>query len=247
MNHQVSASYLYLQPHLTSKLCKIKSSEWEENEILLCLLLCCYATGLIHCFLLLFLINHDHPQWVIRMSIVSQRPGLSYRGWEDSGALREEILVGPISQPRKTTNCSPPSNSQQDLATPEDVSVQTGLWGRVAGVVVRTHSELEVAQVVGRDVHADLDSLARPVLPHDDSGGKPSSTLSLPGPPLIPGISTDATLTTILITMPVISSTVGLGIIVISRGGESKSPSWCSGGWLYQSSVRLCMTKQLCQ
>ena len=94
----------------------------------------------------------------------------------------------------------------------------------MAGVVVRTHPELEVAQVVGSDVHTDLDSLARPVPSHDDSGGKPSSTLSLPGSPLIPGISTDSTLSTVLITVSIISATVGLRVVVISRCGESKSP-----------------------
>ena len=84
-------------------------------------------------------------------------------------------------------------------------------------VIVRTEAELEISQVVGRDVHTDLDSLARPVLSHDDSGGKPSSTLSLPGSPLIPGIPTDTALTAILITMSIISPTVGLRVVVISR------------------------------
>ena len=137
-----------------------------------------------------------------------------YRGGEDSGALLEEILVGPISQPNNehlTATQSPLS------ASPEKVSIKTGLGCRVSWVVVGTHSELEISQVVGGDVHTDLDPLPRSVLSHDDSCAKLPSTLSLPGSSLIPGISTDSTLTTVLITMSVISTTVGLRVIVISR------------------------------
>ena len=132
------------------------------------------------------------------------------------------LLDPSVNLKQQTVDQQAPS--PPPLPPPEEVSVKAGLGGRAPGVVVRTQPELEISQVVGRDVHTDLDCLARPVLSHDDSGPKPSSTLSLPGSPLIPGISTDSTLTTILITMPVISSTVGLGVVVISRCRESKSP-----------------------
>ena len=90
--------------------------------------------------------------------------------------------------------------------------------------VVRTQPELEVSQVVGRDVHTDPDGLARPVLPHDDSGAELPSALSLPGAPLVPGVSTDSTPSTILVTMSVVTSAVGLRVVVVSRAGESKPP-----------------------
>ena len=141
---------------------------------------------------------------------------LLYRGGEDSGALLEEILVGPISQPQTTNSKYTPTQPHLP-APPECVSVKTGLGCRVSGVVVGAQSELEISQVVGRDVHTDLYPLPRSVLSHDDSCAKPPSTLSLPGYSLIPGISTDSTLTPVLITMSVISATVGLRIIVISR------------------------------
>ena len=90
--------------------------------------------------------------------------------------------------------------------------------------VVRTQPELEVSEVVGRDVHTDPDVLAGPVLPHDDSGAKPPPALSLPGTPLVPGVSTDSTPSTILVTMSVVTSAVGLRVVVVSWGGESKPP-----------------------
>ena len=91
-------------------------------------------------------------------------------------------------------------------------------------VVVRTQPELEVSEVVGSDVHTDPDGLAGPVLPHDDSGAKPPPALSLPGTPLVPGVSTDSTPSTILVTMSVVTSAVGLRVVVVSWGGESKPP-----------------------
>ena len=88
--------------------------------------------------------------------------------------------------------------------------VQAGLGDGSPGVVVRTQSELEVSQVVGRDVHTDLHCLARPPPPHDNSRGEPPASLPLPGPGLVPGVATHPAPTPVLVLVPVVTSAVGL-------------------------------------
>ena len=75
---------------------------------------------------------------------------------------------------------------------------------------MRTHPELEVPEVVGRHVHTDPDRLAGLVPPDDDSGGKLSSPLPLPGPSLVPGVPTHPTPAAVLVLVSVVTSTVGL-------------------------------------
>ena len=200
---------------------------------------------------LLFMISLSRPL------LTDQDPPMAMRGQFRSGLVipwRRRLRCPRwgktcwFHQSTWNKNQSPPTaRGHLPSSRPEKVSVKTGLGGRVSRGVVRTQPELEVSEVVGRDVHTDPDGLARPVLPHDDSGAELPSALSLPGAPLVPGVSTDSTPSTILVTMSVVTSAVGLRVVVVSWGGESKPPGWCSRGWLYQSSVRLCKTKQLCE
>ena len=54
-------------------------------------------------------------------------------------------------------------------SAPGNAPVKAGLVGVLACVVVGAELELEVAEVVGRDVDVDVDVLARTVLARDDA------------------------------------------------------------------------------
>ena len=72
--------------------------------------------------------------------------------------------------------------------------VEAGLVRVAAGVVVGAELELEVAEVVGRDVYVDFDVLARPVLARDDAVGEGAARRLVQPRARVPRVAADPAL-----------------------------------------------------
>ena len=102
-------------------------------------------------------------------------------------------------------------------------------WVPVPGP--RTHGEFEVTSVVGRDLHRDLDLLARPVCRDYLPRGELSTRLMFSGP--VVWVTTQSTQPTVNVPLDSKASTEPLIVFIVSGRIMAVPPHGSTRGRLY--------------